>query len=419
MKKVILFLSGMLLCLTLSAHTLSTTLYTATQCEGSSMPYPTPPDNSLNYPDSLTPVFLNHVGRHGARFMSSSKFTDDIIKFLDKADSLECITQAGKELRVLCKEVISITDNQWGALDSLGKQEQRDIATRAYNKYKMLFNDRKIHSISSFVPRCVASMDEFTHQLTWLNNKIEIYSSSGRQNSYFLRPWDSDTAYKAFMKDDKWYQEYESYRNKTVPKSVAYRILGNEFPLTEHDAIDFSLNVYKLIAGCAAIGIPTGWERFLTLSEYNSLWSVVNMHHYLTHTASGISSVPAYLAVNLLTNLINTTQEAAEGRNEYSVLLRFGHAETLMPLLSLMRLPGCNYQSSDYNTVKTHWRDFQVVPMAANLQMILFKSTSGKYYLRVDLNENPVKLMPGESSVYIPWEAARNYLSELLDTDAD
>lgn len=406
MKKVIVLISTIIL---LSSVAFAST-YTNTQCEGSSIPYPTPPENSLTYPDSLTPIFINHVGRHGARFMSSSKFTKALKKSLVNAEKLGCITPEGLAFKKQCQTVIAKTNDNWGALDSLGRAEQREIATRAFNTFKTLFAGRKIHAISSYVPRCVASMDEFTHQLTRLDTQIEIYTSSGKQNSPLVRPWESDTAYQKFMKSDKWSKIYDSYRDSNVPESVSYRILGSYYPFTGDEARNFALNVYKLVSGCAAIDIECDWDKYMTIEEYNSLWSIENMHHYLTHSASSISDIPAELASRLLLDLISTTQEAVNGKNEYSARFRFGHAETLMPLLSLMHIKDCYYLTHDFNTVKLHWRDFYVVPMAANLQIILFKSVSGKYYIRVDHNEVPVPLLPDDESIYIPWDKAKGFL---------
>ena len=36
-------------------------------------------------PDSLTPVFVNHIGRHGARFLSSEKKVGDLLSSLEAA----------------------------------------------------------------------------------------------------------------------------------------------------------------------------------------------------------------------------------------------------------------------------------------------------------------------------------------------
>lgn len=392
----------------------TTTDYTFIECQGSAIPYPHRTVQELAYPDSLTPVYINHVGRHGARFLSSSKYTTSLLRTLHKADSLRTITPMGRELIDICELVVARTAGRWGALDSLGMAEQRAIASRAHMAFPMLFDNTKINAISSYVPRCVMSMDEFTHQLTRLNNKVEIYMSSGRQNSSLVRPWDSDDDYKTFMKGEEWHKVYEDYLNAKVPVSVAERALGKNYPFDADEARDVSMGIYKVLAGCSAMSIELDLQKYFSRNEINALWSVENLHHYLTHSASTLSDAAPNLAVKLLTELIETMEEAVEGKNKYSVMLRFGHAETLMPLFALMHLPGCYYMTNYFDTVGLHWRDFYVIPMAANLQMILLKSDSGNYYVRTDLNENPVPLIPGRQTIYTPWSAVREYLTRCL-----
>lgn len=388
--------------------------YSASECQGSAIPYPGRTVAQLVYPDSLTPVFLNHVGRHGARFLSSSKYTTSLMRALQKADSLHSITSEGRELMNICRTVVSRTAGRWGALDSLGMAEQRAIASRAFTAFRPLFDNTRINAISSYVPRCILSMSEFTHQLSRLDNKVEITTSSGRQNSPLLRPWDSDSDYAAFMDAGEWRRVYDDFLSKYVPVSVAVRVLGRDYPFEGDDAKDVVLNIYKVLTGCAAMSLEVDMDRFFTDEEMNAVWSVENLHHYLTHSSSTLSSAPADMSSALLENLLTTMREAVEGRNPYSVMLRFGHAETLMPLFALMHLPGCYYMTNYFDTVGLHWRDFYIVPMAANLQMILFRADSGRYYVRTDLNETPVPLIPGRSAIYTPWEAAEEYLVRCL-----
>ena len=85
-----------------------------------------------------------------------------------------------------------------------------------------------------------------------------------------------------------------------------------------------------------------------------------------------------------------------------------------MPLLSLMHLRGCYYLTNYFDTVALHWRDFDIVPMAANLQMVLFKTAKGRVYVRFALNERAVPLMPDSDDTVIPWNVARNYLLRCL-----
>lgn len=389
-----------------------TTDYSPTQCEGSAMPYPQVDPLLAAIPDSLTPVFINHVGRHGARFLSSSKAVKTVSGYLNRADSASTITPKGREMLKLCERVVTATASRWGALDSLGMAEQRAIASRTFMLCPTLFENTKISAISSYVPRCVASMDEYTHQLTRLNNKVEIYTSSGRQNSALLRPWEEDIYYKEYIAGNEWRKVLEDYTATTAPVSVA-KGMGVITGSDKGDR-DFALAVYKIVAGCGAMGLRIDAEKYLTREEYNLLWSVSNLEHYLTHSNTTLSSAPAEMTSPLLKELMATLETASLGLNQYSVMLRFGHAETMMPLLAQLHIPGCYYMTNYFDTVDRHWRDFYVVPMASNLRMILLKAKSGKLYLRVDLNEVPVTLIPGRTTIYTPFAEALSYMNKCL-----
>lgn len=387
------------------------TSYSFQQCEGSAMPYPVPAE-SVTLPDSLTAVFINHVGRHGARFPSSPKNVTTLIRELAKADSAKALTPAGEELLTLAKFVSETSRNRWGALDSLGMAEQRGIASRMFRNYGMLFNDTRINAISSYSPRCVMSMYEFTHQLDRLNNHIEITTSSGRQNSPLMRPFDLDSDFIEWAKSGDWKAAYKMQFETMMPTAPARKLFKSEYAkeMTNDDARKVSYHAFKLLQGLSAMGLPSKMERYFTREEANQAWSCTNLSHYLERTASTLSTLPAEIAAPLLTDLLTTAEAAVEGKQQYAVMLRFGHAETLMPLLSLMHLDGCYYLTNYFDTVALHWKDFHVVPMASNLQMILVKSKSGKMYVRLDLNERPIPLLPGSDIIYTPWEQAREYL---------
>lgn len=387
------------------------TSYSFQQCEGSAMPYPVPAE-SVTLPDSLTAVFINHVGRHGARFPSSPKNVTALIRELAKADSAKALTPAGEELLTMAKFVSETSRNRWGALDSLGMAEQRGIASRMFRNYGMLFNDTRVNAISSYSPRCVMSMYEFTHQLDRLNNHIEITTSSGRQNSPLMRPFDLDPDFIEWVKSGDWKAAYEMQFETMMPMAPARKLFKGEYAkeMTNDDARKVSYHAFKLLQGLSAMGLPSKMERYFTREEANQAWSCTNLSHYLERTASTLSTLPAEIAAPLLTDLLTTAEAAVERKQQYAVMLRFGHAETLMPLLSLMHLDGCYYLTNYFDTVALHWKDFHVVPMASNLQMILVKSKSGKMFVRFDLNERPIPLLPGSDIIYTPWQQAREYL---------
>lgn len=401
-----------LMTLTVAAADPTDTHFTMDQCAGSLMPYPAP-EQGITLPDSLMPVFMNHVGRHGARFPASPSATVSVSRALMRADSLGTITPRGRQLQQLVSFVLDTSHNRWGALDSLGMAEQRGIASRMFMNFPMLFNDGTVNAISSYSPRCVMSMYEFTHQLDRLNNHNEIATSAGRRNSALLRPFDVDNDYIEWRKTGEYKHVYDEFIAQTIPVTALERVLGKDYPLGD-DWRELALNEYYVVAGMAAMGHQVDAAEYFTADEYNALWSCFNMRQYLQRTATTISTIPAEITSKLILDLMLTFDDAVKGRNSVTVSLRFGHAETLMPLLSQLHIPGCYYMTNYFDTVALHWQDFHVVPMAANLQMLLSRSERGCYYISVYLNEQPVTLIPGDDRTVIPYAEARDYMNRCL-----
>ena len=392
------------------------TVYSAVQCEGSLTPYPTA-IQSVSYPDSLSPKYISHVGRHGSRYPASSAHCLKLKKALENAAEIGTITSLGRDLLTLTNTIIESSTNRWGALDSLGQAEQRAIASRMFSNFKNVFAENAtVNALSSYSPRCMMSMFSFVHQLDRLDNKLEFNTETGRRFSYLMRPFDTERDYLEFRETDAWKPAYDEYFNEVCPLTALTRVLGRDYPFGDTDnARDLAITEYYVISGLQAMEMPSQMKKYFTADEMNALWSCFNLRQYLQRTASTVSSVPADIASALVLDIISRADGAIEGTNAAVADLRFGHAETLMPLLSLLRLPGCFYLTNYFDTVAQHWCDFSVTPMAANLQFILFKNEkSGRWYVRVDHNEKPVSLIPGDTRIYIPWGEARRYMMDCI-----
>ncbi len=410
-----LFFIFLTLFMTLSAKSAdpTSTDYSVADCSGSLKPYPIV-ESRVETPDSLLPVHINHVGRHGSRFPASQHNTLTLYTALQRADSLGTITPLGRRLLSMTGYVLDRCENHWGALDSLGMAEQRSIASRMFVAFPNLFIGKTVDAISSYSPRCAMSMYEFTYQLDRLNNDMAIYTSVGRQNSTLMRPFDLSKEYSAYISSKVWETPLQDYTNIQVTDEPLHRVLGKEFPISDAEAQSLVLAEYYFIAGLPAMNFECNPEDFFTKEEYNRLWSVFNLKQYLQRVGNTLSTEPADIASNLILDLVATADAAIEGKSDATVNLRFGHAETLLPLYSLLRLPGAWYLTNYFDTVSTHFRDFDLVPMAANMQMILFKTKAGKFYVRVDINEVPVTLIPNDDRIYLPWDEARDYMLRCL-----
>ncbi len=419
MKRFILLTALLLTVLTALCADPSATKYSFDQCEGSLTPYPLEVQPA-HYPDSLVPVFINHIGRHGARYPSSSANCLKLRDVLAKADSTGTITPLGRKLLKLTDEVIMLSTNRWGALDSLGIAEQQAIAGRMFYNYTEVFSgDKVVEAYSSYSPRAMMSMYAFTHQLDRMNNHLTFTTSTGRINSSLLRPFDIDEDYLEFRRNKTWAPAYEEYFASACPTSAIRRVLGDKFDLGEHGQ-ELAMTEYKVVAGLSSMGLESRMKEFFTETEANALWSCANLQQYLQRTATTVSEVPADIAAALVMNIIETTDNYINNNDsQVGAILRFGHAETIMPLASLLRIPGCYYLTNYFDTVATHWRDFDVVPMASNIQFILYKSrTANRFYMQVLLNETPVAMRKGDTDTIFPWGELRRFMMNCVPLHA-
>lgn len=408
MKRLIsIFFLSLILVFSVNAEKL-----TAEQCDGSLAPYPVPTQN-YEYPDSLKPVFINHIGRHGSRYPAGSTTSYLLQSYLNQADTLGTITPLGKKFLGVVNEVIRRSDGRWGHLDSLGMAEHRGIASRMFANYPMLLQKGKVEAISSYSQRVVMSMYSFTHQLALMSKNIEISTKFGKCCSPLMRFFEVDTAYINYHRNGAWKKAYrEFYAENSSPEPMR-RLLGVKFPASDDVLRDLSLNEYYLIAGMRAMEMDFDYTPYMSLDELNKMWSLFNFRQYLQRAASTVSNTPIKAALPLLNDVITTADAVLTGKLDIQAKLRFGHAETMIPLLSLMTLDGCYYLTHYYDTVADNWRDGYVSPMATNLQLVYYTSPSGTIYVRGDLNEVPVHLMKGNDSLYVTWDEYRSYLLTL------
>lgn len=369
---------------------------------GTSLPYPTPGEDYAPA-DSLDVIFVNHVGRHGARFLSSGKFTSKLTEYLNKCDRL---TPIGHNVKQLCKMVDSISSGRWGALDSLGIEEQSAIGRRFASRYSSLLQSNdSVTGAASYIPRCIMSMDQMTHGIALEKRDVELSTGSGKRFNRLLRFFETDSSYLALKSGGKIEKVWQAFCDTVCPTEPVKRLSETPCTLSDREARDLSMALYSVVSGSSCGTVNTDWRWFFTENEYRRLWECSNLKHYLTYSWSGLSDTPVAMATPLLEDLRRTLEDAATpGYAGPAAILRFGHAETMMPLLGLLGLPGCRYVTSDWGSVSTHWIDSEVAPMAVNLQMALCRSKStGRLYLQVYLNEYPILPL-------MPWEQAQEWL---------
>lgn len=381
------------------------------QYDGSMMPYDFEKCTPSEVPDSLQPFFINYVARHGARFLSSEKKVTRLTKAVDKARAAGTLTSLGEDVATLIDEVRRNTADRWGALDSVGCAEQQRLAAEMSAMWPSVTGSGVVQACATYVPRVVMSMYEFSHRLCSLNPDIQIYTGEGHQYDSLLRFFTTNPVYVSYLNDKPWKKEYDAFVSACVSAVPARAMFGDIFD--EGELRRLTLDIYGVLQSLRAAGLPAPTTRWMTADDYRVCWQAANLEHYYARSENCFSREPAIAAIPLLRDIIDTTDKAvrneASGEIPLKVAMHFGHAETLMPLLSLCDIEGCNAPNvTDASGVAAVWRDYDIVPLGANLEIVLLLAPSGTVYALTRLNGRDVRVGDFTGPIVL-WTELRDY----------
>ena len=136
----------------------------------------------------MVPFYINHLGRHGARFPTSGKALEKVRNVLILAEQENRLTVKGQELLATVLRLSEAFEGRWGELSAVGEQEQKGIAERMLLRYPEIFVDSaRIEAIASYIPRCISSMDAFLSGMEKQDSSLVIKKSAGKQYNPLLR----------------------------------------------------------------------------------------------------------------------------------------------------------------------------------------------------------------------------------------
>lgn len=388
--------------------------------DGSMMPYDFSACDPLpSYPDSLRPVGITYVARHGARYLSGEKKLKGILTALQNAYAAGNLSDTGVRFLDYVESVKAHNEGNWGALSPEGIREERLLADRAHAILPQLSDSATaVSAKASFVPRAVMTMYEFTHGLIDRCDNIEVSTSEGRQFSPLLYCFAYDREYAAFRSDGTWKGIYDEFVKEYVPEAPARALFRDHKGFSAKRLREITLEMYEVMKGNRASGLPAPKTWMMSAADYRACWRASNLQHYLRNCISPISDLAGKATRPLLDSIISdidrifslrgdNSANGEKGKNP-SFYGYFGHAETLLPLLSLMRLPGCYTMPGNYATLQDSWKIEEVTPLGANLLILLLESPSGTPMVMMQLNGRNITPLPGHGLI-VGWEELREF----------
>ncbi len=418
-KNILALCLGITSCLTLWADIPQEVIDNPTLTAGNlvAYPYPASPVPALtSAPAGYVPFHIEHYGRHGSRWLLKDRdyvTPRDVLRAADKAGVL---TSRGRQALATVKRMEKEAQLHYGDLTDVGAQQHRGIAARMYRNFPEIFADSaRVDAKSTVVIRCILSMTNELVELASHNPALRISQVSTKANQWFLQNADRDTVAHAVRREAE--PEFKRFTNgKVDPMPLMGRLFTDmDYVRNNIDVHDFYNKMFELASNQQSHGEVDELYDLFTVGELYDKWKCNNAGWYLSsgNAPATMGRMP-YTQRYLLADFINSADRAIEA-GDNSASLRFGHESVVLPMVCFMELNDYGMEVSDLEKLDSVWRNYQIFPMASNIQMIFYHNDSNDVIVKCLLNEKEVTLPAGHiEGPYYHWNDLKQYYNDKL-----
>ncbi len=363
-------------------------------------------------PKGYKPFYISHYGRHGSRYHTSAGLFKGAVETLSSAEKAGLLTEEGKVLKAQIDTLNTEHQGMFGMLSERGAAEHRGIAERMIGNYPEVFKSgrHEVECVSSYWPRCLVSMVNFSSVIQRRNGKLDFHYLTGPKYLDYIS-MDLDT--KEVIKGSN-----EIRRHLLDSLVSSERFFGAIFtdPAKATALIsnpkEFMDNVF--VAGSISpntLSHPDIFSHFTT-EELTGLGISRSDKLYFSFGISAeegdyVSSI----AKPLIEDIVTKADEALKQGSDRAADLRFGHDVGLLPLVGTIGIAGMEERWRSLSAHE-HWFDFEMMPMASNLQMIFFRNKKGDVLVKLVYNDKETHI-PAVKTIhgtFHRWEDLREYL---------
>lgn len=372
-------------------------------------------------------VFINHVGRHGARHLTKSVDVAYAYGLLAKADSAGTLTSNGQTLWAMVKRLQKVEQGGTKSITQEGKNELDGIGRRMYERYPSLFKDQKQLKIA--VTKEIRTQQSAEAFVKGLNAKMkDTLSATFYNDDTDLRFYDSSTEYKKFVEDGNWREtmdkleaaehiaDFEAdFCNGIFKPEFAEKLSAANKDRFTTDIFGFAAIVPSLKYEIKAAGFSPSDLNIAGLFSCNQLKVLGEISNADENLKKGpgtnVKGIQVSIAAPLMLDFIKSS-ESMISEGKHGVQLRFAHAETIAPIAALMGIDMASTQAKGADDINKTWDAAKVIPLSSNIQWVFYKKRGGnKYLVKVLLNEKEVHIngLPKQNSVYYDYDKLRKF----------
>lgn len=319
-------------------------------------------------PEGYKPFYISHYGRHGSRWLTNDNRYIWVNKHFEDQKNL---TKLGLDVRKRLDKIWKNAKGNGGQLTKLGGRQHRGIAKRMYQNFPQLFTaEAHLTAHSSTVSRCKTSMENFVAELKSQNPSILLDPITREE----------DMAWIAYTSP-----EQKALENRTnVPLKISPdRFVKTLFkdPSKVKDPAKLLMELHTIASDMQDVELDVSLYDLFTSEEMLAVYAKNNESMTIVHgDVIENEGIPARCAISLWQR-IEADAETAIAQGGVGADLRFGHDSNLFRLMTLM---GLDIQGKPMD---------DLLPMAANLQIVFYRNTQGEVLVQLLRNERSMGFM--------------------------
>ncbi len=369
-------------------------------------------------PAGFTPVSIQHVARHGSRFLSDR--SDDVLmlQLLALARQQQALTPLGERFAALMHRLHQAHQpNQYGEISQLGVAEHQGMAARLLARFPQLFSaaqqqrlrfavlhsgrERADQSGEAFVGVLLAAKPQLAPLFDAAKaDPANLYFNKAEGSEGYERYRDEDPRLKAVLtqlaSEPARQQSAAALLARLFSPAFVSQLASGAIRLTVPDEDDEIANVADAAAviyslySIASNLTGEGPFDFADLLLPEHLLPLAELDDAESFYGRGPGFAGEDITYRLAGRLVADMLQKAETPAGYLATFRFSHAQALIPLAAYLGIPGASEAlpvEMAYSYQHSQWRSSRVSPMAANVQWEVYRDAGGTMLIRMLHNE--------------------------------
>ncbi|MDR7086627.1 hypothetical protein J2X11_001466 [Aeromicrobium panaciterrae] len=354
-------------------------------------------------PNGYEPIFIENLGRHGSRTLTSSAGEARARKIWNAAKKQNALTQVGEtfdeDLTAFQKAEQKIG---YGNMSQLGKAEWAGIGRRTadnygdYLKKATADGDSVAYKVTTF-QRTEESADAMIGSLKKVVPDLKLSERFVDLRLLIIRGSTIEANHAVN-------QILASNAVVDAAKGLLRELYTPTYVDSIEDPVDAALDIYKVYATAPGMQGDTNvtFEKYVAL-KYAKVLAYATDAQLFYGFGPGIAGQDfSYRqAKPILADFFTELDKRIKGGSTAAVF-RPAHGETIMPFAALLRLPGSEKQAAKgdvYTYENNPWRGSVAGRLAGNVEWVAYRNAAKDVLVTMRYNEQQVKFRKGCKAV--------------------